>query len=118
MAESNLNYTVDYNTHFVLAQPDDYYNNDFTYGANLMRWHGTRQADPNASPGLLQSEYIFNPALSPLSPYFGAGGQIKACPTFQNYLTNNGGVAFEEGTGGYGYNETYVGGEFDQFHNT
>jgi prepilin-type processing-associated H-X9-DG protein len=84
---------------------------------NLKRWHGTRQADPLQTPGLPQSEYVFDPTLGPLFPYLGSAG-ITTCPAFTNYVTSNGPIAYDEGAGSYGYNETYVGGDWNGFPST
>ncbi|MBV9462910.1 MAG: hypothetical protein JO317_01660, partial [Verrucomicrobiae bacterium] len=52
----------------------------------------------------------FDPALGPLVPYLGPGGEIKKCPSFRPGLN-----AFEAGCGGYGYNEVYIGGRGDLY---
>ena len=65
---------------------------------NLVRWHGARTSANSA----------FDPGKGYLSPYLGQSGRVKVCPLFQNILT--GSKSFENGTGGYGYNEWYVGG--------
>jgi prepilin-type processing-associated H-X9-DG protein len=63
---------------------------------NLIRWHGARTttSDP------------FRPEWGPLWGYY-AEKQLKECPTFSPTNEHSG---FEQGTGGYGYNEQYVGG--------
>jgi prepilin-type processing-associated H-X9-DG protein len=50
----------------------------------------------------------FDPKKGPLAPYLGRESRVKICPAFENILT--GGKSFEEGSGGYGYNATYIGG--------
>jgi len=65
---------------------------------NLVRWHGGRSSA--ASP--------FDPAKGFLAPYLGESRQIKTCPLLQNVL--KGSQSFENGSGGYGYNATYIGG--------
>ena len=82
-----LMYTEDHDAGFVPAQSPD----------NLMRWHGRRDTldDP------------FDPKLGPLWDYYGTDG-LKMCPSFDPALDSPG--AFEQGTGGYGYNSQYVGG--------
>ncbi|MBI2422377.1 MAG: prepilin-type N-terminal cleavage/methylation domain-containing protein [Candidatus Hydrogenedentes bacterium] len=66
-----------------------------------VRWHGER-ATPNDN-----SE--FDPSRGPLAEYL-TDGRVKTCPEFFEFqdkeATNN---AFESGTGGYGYNMTYIG---------
>ena len=42
--------------------------------------------------------------------YLGRDGKIKDCPSFKDYINS-----FEQGTGGYGYNEVYVGGRGDVY---
>ncbi|MCX5662909.1 MAG: prepilin-type N-terminal cleavage/methylation domain-containing protein [Planctomycetota bacterium] len=108
IAESNINYAHDNAMRFVLAQAD-------VSTTNLHRWHGVRNANPQTTPGLPQSDYVFDPGRSPLLNYLGPDGKIKACPTFENYLKNSGMTSYEQGNGGYGYNATYVGGRLDFF---
>lgn len=67
---------------------------------NLMRWHGVRP-DVNSR---------FDPSQGPLAPYLEGNGQIKKCPEFGNYLDDVASGAFEGGSGGYGYNQSYLGG--------
>jgi prepilin-type N-terminal cleavage/methylation domain-containing protein/prepilin-type processing-associated H-X9-DG protein len=67
------------------------------YTTNLRRWHGVRKN--TTSP--------FDPSKGPLFPYLKTG-EIKKCPSFRDFVTGNG--AFEQGTGGYGYNQQYLGG--------
>jgi prepilin-type processing-associated H-X9-DG protein len=66
---------------------------------NRYRWHGTRQ----------NTNSPFDPNRSPLAPYMGLDKRIRACPTFVEYERERGNGAFEAGTGGYGYNQAYVG---------
>lgn len=65
------------------------------------RWHGVRETD---SPGSR-----FDGSQGPLAPYLEESVGIKSCPEFANRASWGSG-AFEEGTGGYGYNYAYVGG--------
>src|SRR5262249_28621511 len=74
---------------------------------NNQRWFGAR--DNPTEP--------FDSSRGPLSPYFEQNAQTKRCPTFANFQTDavnpicNGiSAAFEVGSGGYGYNQYYVGG--------
>jgi prepilin-type N-terminal cleavage/methylation domain-containing protein/prepilin-type processing-associated H-X9-DG protein len=50
----------------------------------------------------------FDPTKGYLSPYLGKDGAVLACPLFTRML--KGSQSFESGTGGYGYNATYIGG--------
>ncbi|MES2569687.1 MAG: H-X9-DG-CTERM domain-containing protein, partial [Verrucomicrobiota bacterium] len=88
LAVANLSYAADHNGQLVNAQ-------DRT---NKTRWHGVR----------LSSKQPFNAALGPLAPYLGKEQRVKICPAFLDAL--RGKATFEENTGGYGYNEVYVGG--------
>jgi prepilin-type N-terminal cleavage/methylation domain-containing protein/prepilin-type processing-associated H-X9-DG protein len=65
--------------------------------ANLTRWHGARSS--LSKP--------FDPSRGPLARFL-VNWQIKECPTFARFSRGEG--AFEQGTGGYGYNGQYVGG--------
>lgn len=65
--------------------------------ANLTRWHGVRDTTSDA----------FDPTRGPIYPYL-KSREIKECPTFRGFA--RGSMAFEQGTGGYGYNWQYVGG--------
>ncbi len=88
LAMANLAYAADHNATYVATQER----------TNRMRWHGLRS--DTGSP--------FDPTQSPLSPYLGTDRRVKLCPTFRDAL--DGDDSFEEGTGGYGYNSTYIGG--------
>lgn len=88
LAMANLAYAADNDATYVAAQER----------TNRVRWHGTRS---NAGAA-------FDPSQGPLSPYLGAGGRVKTCPTFRDAL--RGSDSFEDGTGGYGYNAAYIGG--------
>ncbi len=65
---------------------------------NNRRWHGARRSGSEA----------FDPTAGFLSPYLGKTGRVMICPVFQKMA--KGSKSFEEGTGGYGYNATYIGG--------
>ncbi|MDF1742988.1 MAG: DUF1559 domain-containing protein [Gimesia sp.] len=67
------------------------------------RWHGERATTDGTTK--------FQPHLGPLAPFLEQNAEIKKCPTFGNFAAH-GSVpnAFEGGTGGYGYNQTYLGG--------
>lgn len=87
LAAANLTYAGEFGT-FAPAQSPD----------NLLRWHGQRNS--------LDDQ--FDPTKGTLAEYLGASRRVTMCPMFLEHLT--GGASFENGTGGYGYNATYVGG--------
>jgi prepilin-type N-terminal cleavage/methylation domain-containing protein len=63
---------------------------------NKRRWHGGRSSVSGK----------FDPKKGFLSPYLGQSEQVGICPLFKP----DSGESFEQGTGGYGYNSTYIGG--------
>lgn len=88
---ANASYAVN-NGRYVAAAAD-------IGGANLHRWHGVRPTtnDP------------FDPTQGPLWSYFEVE-RLKRCPTFEHFFESGGqSGAFDMGTGGYGYNDRYVG---------
>jgi len=87
LATAILMYGDDHDGYFVPAMD----------AANLTRWHGARSS--LSEP--------FDPTRGPLYSYL-RNGQIKECPSFKSFSGGSG--AFEQGTGGYGYNGQYVGG--------
>ncbi len=87
LVAANLTYAVE-NGHF--APADDQWNTG--------RWHGQRNSP--AEP--------FDPARGFLAEHLGKSGRVKRCPLFRDQLT--GSRSFEDGTGGYGYNSSYIGG--------
>jgi len=70
---------------------------------NLDRWHGHRDA----------VNQPFQPQNSPLSPYLGKNGIIRQCPAFDPDYSQPG-DDFEKGSGGYGYNNAYLGTDENQ----
>jgi prepilin-type N-terminal cleavage/methylation domain-containing protein/prepilin-type processing-associated H-X9-DG protein len=101
---ANPLYAGDNNTFSVIAAADIF--NDLGDGeGGHFRWHGTRDA----------AGQPFDPARGPLAPYLGPGGQVKSCPTFNPLAGASSGNNFEQGCGGYGYNELYVGGRDDLY---
>ncbi|RYD47387.1 MAG: prepilin-type N-terminal cleavage/methylation domain-containing protein [Verrucomicrobiaceae bacterium] len=66
---------------------------------NLRRWHGRRSS---ASGG-------FDPADGLLAPYLGQSRSVGICPLFKATVEDE--KSFESGTGGYGYNSSYIGGK-------
>lgn len=85
LAAANRMYASDHDGHFVRAAPGWPYEDNH-------HWHGVRVNG------------AFDPDLSPLAPYLGDGGAIRACPSFQARK------GFDLGTGGYCYNHIAVGG--------
>ena len=88
LAAANLTYAADNDGYYCPAQDK----------RNLVRWHGARTS--TSSP--------FDPTKGYLSKYLGNEGRVKTDPLFVQYL--KGSKSFEDGSGGYGYNEIYVGG--------
>lgn len=86
IAMAMLMYAEDHGGGYVPAQSPD----------NLMRWHGRRSS----------WDEPFDPKQGPLWDYYGTE-RLRVCPSFDPELSPG---AFEEGTGGYGYNAQYVGG--------
>ncbi|MEM9882092.1 MAG: prepilin-type N-terminal cleavage/methylation domain-containing protein [Planctomycetota bacterium] len=101
---ASLAYAIDHGGYFVPAAEDIYVGT-----GGRKRWHGTRN-----SPGVstVAADNVFDPARGPLSPYFGQDGRVKRCPSFPPAEYSEDGVlnAFEAGSGGYGYNHSYIGG--------
>jgi len=90
LATANLTYASEHGT-FCPSQSAD----------NNTRWHGWR---PNAG-------VAFDPSKGYLAPYLGRDGRIGQCPKMEEILEEHGsGNSFELGTGGYGYNDAYIGG--------
>ena len=89
---ANIGYSIENDDCMVLAARD-------IGGANLHRWHGLRETidDP------------FDPLRGDLADYL-ADGQVKECPVpirFRQGAPSN--WDFEDGCGGYGYNDVYIG---------
>jgi prepilin-type processing-associated H-X9-DG protein/prepilin-type N-terminal cleavage/methylation domain-containing protein len=91
---ANTMFAAEHNGRYAPAAPDIHRD-----GGGFIRWHGIR-----SSLGM-----PFDPARGPLADYL-PDGRVKECPTFFEY-TENGEApnVFEMGTGGYGYNRTYIG---------
>jgi len=88
LALANLAYAADNDGYYCPAQEP----------SNLIRWHGSRKS--GGAP--------FDPNDGFLAPYLGYSGVVKKCPLFADMI--KGSSSFEDGTGGYGYNATYIGG--------
>jgi len=67
--------------------------------SNLRRWHGSRSSVRAA----------FDPATGLLAEYLGRSRRVTPCPLLKQMLDKQG-PSFEDGSGGYGYNEVYLGG--------
>lgn len=66
--------------------------------SNNRRWHGSRSS----------SDSGFDATKGFLSPYLGNSMRVTTCPLFRAMV--EGSSSFEDGTGGYGYNSSYIGG--------
>lgn len=88
LAAANIGYVREHDGRYCFAQ--DVKNN--------LRWHGVR----------ISSSKPFDGTQGPLSSYLGREARVKICPAFQKFLS--GSKSFENGSGGYGYNEIYIGG--------
>ncbi len=95
LAMANMAYAADHGGQFVAAQDP----------TNLIRWHGVRSS----------TSKVFDPTKGPLAPYLGEEGRVKLCPTFRDAISGN--ESFEQGSGGYGYNEIYIGGTPSNYYN-
>lgn len=87
LAVANSTYLAD---HGVYCPADD--------RPNKRRWHGARTS----------SSSRFDPTKGFLSPYLGKSQRVTTCPLFRAMV--EGSASFENGTGGYGYNSSYIGG--------
>lgn len=67
--------------------------------ANTMRWCAKKVGA------------TWDPTQGYLSDYLGKSRRVTMCPLFKDML--KGSQSFEEGTGGYGYNSSYIGGRPD-----
>lgn len=86
---ANIAYAAD---HDAFVPVDDWWNN--------RRWCGAR----------VSVSQPFDPAKGLLADYLGKSKRVTPCPLFTRLLANQKSVdSFEEGSGGYGYND-YVGG--------
>ena len=87
LAAANMTYLAE---HGMFCPADDQFNN--------RRWHGARSS----------SEGKFDPAKGFLAPYLGASREVGLCPLLKSLVADE--QSYEAGTGGYGYNDTYIGG--------
>ena len=86
LAIANLSYAADHGTYVPAQSPD-----------NLVRWHGGRSSQSGE----------FDPRAGFLADYLGESRRVGQCPHFANAIDAG---SFELGSGGYGYNATYLGG--------
>ena len=87
LVAANLSYAADRGCY---VPADDRWNN--------RRWHGARTTVTGR----------FDPAAGFLADYLGKSRSITPCPLFTEMLSGR--QSFEDGTGGYGSNATYIGG--------
>ncbi len=87
LAIANTTYLADHGTYCPAADQ-----------SNNRRWHGVRSS----------SHARFDSTKGLLSPYLGNSMSVTTCPLFRAMLKGAG--SFEDGTGGYGYNASYIGG--------
>jgi prepilin-type N-terminal cleavage/methylation domain-containing protein/prepilin-type processing-associated H-X9-DG protein len=88
LAAANLTYAAEHDGYYCPAQDAN----------NVTLWCGARTSSGNTA---------FDASKGFLSPYLGADGRVKLCPLFANMVTVD---SFDAATGGYGYNEIYIGG--------
>jgi len=97
---ANTMYADEHKGRYVPAAPD--INDGF---GGRVRWHGERET---ASP-----DSDFDPKKGGLAEYM-PEALVKECPVFSEYRRRGEAPnAFESGSGGYGYNGTYVGGRYN-----
>jgi len=98
---ANTMYASENSGHYVPAAPD--INDGF---GGRVRWHGVRAT--------ASSDSDFDPKKGLLAEYL-PDARVKECPVFTEFK-KRGDVpnAFESGTGGYGYNSSYIGGTYYQ----
>jgi prepilin-type processing-associated H-X9-DG protein len=95
LALANIGYAVENDGYYVPASVD--FLADSTGG--LHRWHGVRKS----------SEELFDPLKGPLASYL-ADGKVKECPEKVKFMKGqNWNINYEQGCGGYGYNQVYIG---------
>lgn len=87
LATANLLYASDFQTYCPAGEPK-----------NQIRWHG----------GRIRSTGPFDPEKGFLAEYLGRSRRVGICPEFSRHLTGD--ASWENGSGGYGYNATYIGG--------
>lgn len=94
LALANIGYATENDGHYVPAASDMYKSN-----GGLHRWHGVRE----------DKDEPFDPLKGPLVGYLGAGA-VKECPEKGKFIKGqNWNTNYEQGCGGYGYNQAYIG---------
>jgi prepilin-type N-terminal cleavage/methylation domain-containing protein/prepilin-type processing-associated H-X9-DG protein len=88
LVAANWSYAAEHDSCFCPAQDQ----------LNLTRWHGGRGDSGSA----------FDTTKGFLSPYLGTSGMVQRDPLFTDYIKGSG--SWEDGSGGFGYNEIYIGG--------
>lgn len=83
---ANQGYLADHGTYCPASDP-----------RNLVRWHGARTSARGA----------FDPTKGYLADYLGKDRRVIHCPLFVDMIAAG---SWELGSGGYGYNATYIGG--------
>jgi prepilin-type N-terminal cleavage/methylation domain-containing protein/prepilin-type processing-associated H-X9-DG protein len=96
---ANTMYAAENRGRYVAAAPD------IMDGAGgRYRWHGVRAR--------AASDSEFDPKGGPLAEYL-PDSRVKECPSFSEFRRQGDvQLAFESGTGGYGYNSDYIGGGY------
>ena len=87
LTAANLLYAGD-NHHFAPASDPQ----------NRKRWHGARS----------KAGQPFDPTQGWLAEYLGHSRRVGTCPEFPRHLSGT--LSWEDGSGGFGYNATYIGG--------
>ena len=90
---ANTMYAAEWNGRYAPAAPDI-----LETGGGLTRWHGARES----------IDKPFDSRFGPLAEYL-QYGKVNECPVFFEFRTDGVDNAFESGTGGYGYNRSYIG---------
>ena len=93
LAAANLGYATEYNGRLCPGAPG-------MRSANLVRWHGVRTSASEPFDGGRSGRW---------APHLGGESGVRVCPEFRARRRSSRGNAFEEGTGGYGYNQAYLG---------
>ena len=99
---ANLTYANENDDYYVAAAAD------LTAGyGGRCRWHGVRESEEADSD---PEKNHFDAAKGPLAGSLGRAGQVKMCPEFVPFARDAAEYnVYEEGTGGYGYNQRGVG---------
>ncbi|MBC8481713.1 MAG: type II secretion system protein [Planctomycetes bacterium] len=97
---ANIGYAMGNDDCYVPAASDMYLSN-----GGYHRWHGVRK-DENE---------LFDPSKGPLASFLN-NGEVKECPQRAGFRKGDDwNTNYEQGCGGYGYNQTYIGSRIWQF---